>query len=97
MLLRPNALSPCEMAWLLDALGESTLEKLSQHLLDHIPPYASEALVESLVEESEPRVVEAQQVKNGGVEIGNVGALLNSSEAEFVGCADGLAAFDTSA
>jgi len=46
-------------AWLLDALGESTLEKLGQHLPNHIPPHARESLVKSLVEVCEPRVVEA--------------------------------------
>jgi hypothetical protein len=39
-------------------------------------------------------MVEAQEVKNGRVEIGNVGAILNRLEAEFIGCTDGLAAFD---
>ena len=81
-------------AWLLDALGQSTLEKLSQHLLDNIPPHAGETLVKSLVEIGEPRVVEAQEMKNGRMEIGDMGSFLNSFEAKFVGRANSLATFD---
>src|SRR5438105_3959308 len=52
---------------------------------------AGETLVESLVEIRELFVLQAHQVQDGSVQVGDVAAALDGVEAELVGGADGLA------
>src|SRR5437762_10745836 len=45
---------------------------LSQHVLDHAPGDVGEPKIAARVTEGQPRVVDAEQVQNGGVEIVDV-------------------------
>ena len=65
----------------------------SQHLLNQSPPHPSKALVQSLVEVRQPCVIEAHQMQNCGVQVGNVARIFHGFETKFVGGADGLASF----
>ena len=56
------------------------------------------AFVAAVVAVGEPGVVDAEEVKHGGVEIMDMGAILGgSTESDGVGGADDLAAFDAAA
>ena len=68
---------------------------LGEHLLDHPPGLnTGQPLVESLVKERQPFVVEAQQVEDRGVEIRDVQASFDRLEPGLIGRPDPLAAFD---
>lgn len=56
-----------------------------------------EAFVAAVVAVGKPGVIEAEQVKHGGVEVVDVGAILGRAQSDRVGGADHLAAFDSAA
>ena len=65
---------------------------LRDHLRHHVPARASDAFFEALVEERQAFVVEAHEVQDRGVQVGDVARFIHSGEAEFIGRADRLAA-----
>ncbi len=52
------------------------------------------ALGSTLVLVNKAHVVEAHKVKNGGMKIVDMEFIFDGTKAEFIGCANGLAAFD---
>ena len=59
-------------------------------------PDSGEPLLETLVKVRKLFVIQTEQVQDGGVQVGEWPALLDGIEPQFVGGADGLAAFDSS-
>ncbi len=55
--------------------------RLRQRLLNHFPPHPGDALFQTLVEIREPLVVQAHEVQEGRVQVGDVVALLDGLEA----------------
>src|SRR5437016_4888857 len=88
-----NDMSSVSRPW----LNHSPLTKSRHHLLHHLTTHAGETLVEALVEVGQFSVIQAHEVEDGGVEIGDVAAVFDGFEAEFVGGTDGLAALDAGA
>ena len=79
-----------------DAIGRLTpparrpspLPRLRQQLLDHLRRLdAGQPLVEALVPDAEPLVVEAEQVQHRGVEVADVDRVLDDVVGEVVGLA----------
>ena len=70
------------------------LSRSRQHLVHDISANAGQALIEALVKISQLGVIQTHEVQDGGVEVGNVAAIFDGPEAQFIGAADALAAFD---
>jgi hypothetical protein len=69
-----------------------------QYLLYHASrQHARQPLIQSLVEIRQPTMIQAHQMEDGGVQIGDVRSVFDGIEAEFVGGADGLATLDSGA
>src|SRR6266851_3787589 len=69
----------------------------SEHFLHEAPAKPGQPLVKSLIEVGQLLVIQAEQVQDRGVKIGDVAWVVDSPEAELVGRADGLAALDAGA
>jgi hypothetical protein len=65
--------------------------------MQDVAVHVREAEVAALETERQPLVIEAEQVKDRGVQIVNVRAVLHRVEAEFVRAADAHAAFEAAA
>ena len=61
---------------------------LGEHALHDLPAHAREAGVHTGVKVGEPGVIEAHQVQNRRVQIGDVAAIFDGGEAQLVGRAD---------
>src|SRR5215467_328821 len=92
-----NVLRSMEMIVPVQDCGLNATPYLSQNLLHHVTAHSREPGVHAGVEVCQPGVIEAHQVKYGGVKIGNVTEVLDGRESEFVSRADGLAAFHSRA
>src|SRR6266852_6055866 len=69
-----------------------------QRLLNHPSMlHPRQPLVQPLVEEAEPLVIETHQLQDRRVQVADVMAFLLGAEAQLVGAADRLAAFDAGA
>src|SRR5215467_14065384 len=68
---------------------------LSQHLLNQSSPNSGEALVQSLIEVRKPRMIQAHEMQNCGVQIGHVTRVFHSLETKLVGGPDCLASFQS--
>src|SRR5262245_15537054 len=76
------------------ALPSISQHRSRQNVLDDLATNAGESIIEALVEVRQPRMIQAHQVQNRGMKVRDMTALLHRIEAEFVGGADRLAAFD---
>ena len=65
-----------------------------QYLLDDLAADSGQAVIEALVEVGQSRVVQAHQVENRGVEVGDMATVVDGIETELVGRSNGLAALD---
>src|SRR6186713_1291289 len=71
--------------------------KSSQDVLDDVSGDVGQPEVAAAVAEGEPRVVQAEEVQDGGVQVVDVDAVLDGLEAELVGLAVTNAPFDAAA
>src|SRR5437588_11925843 len=65
--------------------------------LDYFAGHDGGAFGPPIMQEGHIHVIEAERVKNGSVNVVDVGALFNSTESDVIGCAEHLAAFDPTA
>ncbi len=65
-----------------------------QYLLDDLATDSGQTVIEALVEVGQSRVVQAHQVEDGGVEVGDMATVVDGIETELVGRSNGLATLD---
>src|ERR1700719_2368148 len=71
-----------------ETVGSKWPLPLRERLLDNHAPHVREPLIAAAVEVGEQGVVEAQQVQDRGVKVGDMRPLLDGVEAELVGRAE---------
>ena len=69
-------------------------EQLRLHLLNHVASNTRKTLIQSLIKKCQSRVVQAHQVENRGMQIGDVARVLNRPKAQLIRCTDRLPSFD---
>src|SRR5215210_1630673 len=77
--------------------GRKRLYCLSDDLMNHIAGEVGETLVPSIVEIGKLQVVHAQEMKNGGVDVARVAAVLDRAVSDLIRGADNGAALNASA